>query len=206
MNRIDTFFNTSTKSIIKVVLLGDGCTGKSTFFERVSKGDTEDYKFNKKYNATTGCDVCVIPLTVNGKNVDIHLFDTAGQEQFGQLRDCYILGADGAIIMYDITNNDTRQNVFKWVKNIKDLSAKTGTTPPNIVVCGNKLDYRKKCGPSETYAFRTSTLKGCYPTEAHISTSLISAKSGENLWDGLHLLIKNTLGMWGNLTIEIRKD
>jgi GTP-binding nuclear protein Ran len=206
MNSIDTFFRDSTKSILKVVLLGDGATGKSSFFERISKGDTEDYRFNKKYNATTGCDICVIPLTVNGQNIDIHLFDTAGQEKFGQLRDSYILGADGAVIMYDITNSDTRQNVLKWVKNIKDLSVKTSTTAPNIIVCGNKSDLRKKCGPSETYVFRTATLQGHYPLESHISTSLISAKSGENLWDGLNILIKSTLGLWGKPTIKIRKD
>lgn len=206
MNTIDTFFSTSTKSILKIVLLGDGATGKSSFFERISNGNNEDYRFNKKYNATTGCNICVIPCMVNGQQVDIHLFDTAGQEKFGQLRDSYILGADGAIIMYDISNADTRQNVLKWVKNIKTLAAKTGTTAPNVVVCGNKMDLRKKCGPAETYAFRTSTLQGQYPSESTISASLVSAKSGENLWDGLHVLIKNSLKLWGNPTITVRKD
>lgn len=202
MNHIDFF--SAQKSILKIVLLGDGATGKSSFFERISNGDDENYRFNKKYNATEGCNVCVIPCTINGRNVDIHLFDTAGQEKFGKLRDSYILGADGVIIMYDISNSDTRLNVLKWLKNIKDLSAQANAIPPSVVVCGNKIDLKKKCGPSETYTFRTSTLRAHYNNDAGLSTSLISVKSGENLWDGLHLLTKHILGLWVNPKISVR--
>ena len=53
------------KSAIKIVLLGDGHVGKSSLFERLTIGSSEDYSFNKNYDATTGCNVSIIKCSNN---------------------------------------------------------------------------------------------------------------------------------------------
>ena len=187
-------FDKSTKSAVKIVMLGDGCVGKTSLFERLSLGNNDDYIFNKKYQASTGHTPCIISCVVNGQNIDIHLFDTAGQEKYGKLRDCYLLGADGVIVMYDIENAETRNNVKTWLDNITRIYQASKLSNPPVVVCGNKEDIRHKCGPRETYVYRHAALRYMY--NGPIDYVLMSVKAGTHLWDPVNILMKNILNLW----------
>ena len=188
----------SSKTHLKFTLIGDGATGKSSFFERMSDGASQGYKFKKKYDATIGCDVCQLEFTSNSKKIIIHLFDTAGQEKFGELRDSYILGSDGILIMYDISNMDTKHSVTRWINNIKRISDENNIKNIPIVVCGNKLDLKNKSGPRELFEFRDSVLEGMYNTHGNIKAELISVKANKNLMNPIYYLIKQVHGLWSD--------
>jgi GTP-binding nuclear protein Ran len=111
----------------KIVLVGDGGVGKTTWLKHHKTGE-----FEKKYIPTQGVDV--IPLTFNTSYgpVIFKVWDCAGQEKFGGLRWEYYTGAQGAIVMFDLTSKVTHTNVSHWIADL----------PTNIpiVVCGNKCD------------------------------------------------------------------
>lgn len=131
-----------TKTSIKIVLLGDGAIGKTSYFSRITSGETDEYKFSRTYDATRGCNICQIEYMIGKYAVTLHLFDTAGQEKFGAMRDSYLMGTDGIILMYDLTDNETKKNVInKWIPEIKRImkESKSNTNIP-IAVVGNKND------------------------------------------------------------------
>jgi GTP-binding nuclear protein Ran len=77
----------------KLVLVGDGATGKTTFVRRHVSGE-----FEKKYVATLGVEVRPLHFTTNKGKVTFNVWDTAGQEKFGGLRDGYYIQAHAAIV------------------------------------------------------------------------------------------------------------
>jgi len=68
----------------KIVVIGDGGTGKTTFIKRHLTGE-----FVKAYNPTIGADVYPLRFHTNMGIFDLQVWDTAGQEKFGALRDAY---------------------------------------------------------------------------------------------------------------------
>jgi len=83
----------------KLVLVGDGGTGKTTFVKRHMTGE-----FEKKYVATLGVEVHPLDFTTNRGTIVFNTWDTAGQEKFGGLRDGYYINGQCAIIMFDVTS------------------------------------------------------------------------------------------------------
>ena len=118
----------------KVVLLGDGGVGKTTFVKRHLTGE-----FEKKYIATQGVDVNSIIFYTNRGPIKLNLWDTAGQEKLGGLREGYYIGANAAIMMFDVTSRITYKNIPKWYK---DLTRICEGIP--IVLVGNKVDQKDR--------------------------------------------------------------
>ncbi|KAI3891227.1 hypothetical protein MKW98_007532 [Papaver atlanticum] len=105
----------------KLVIVGDGGTGKTTFVKRHLTGE-----FEKKYEPTIGVEVHPLDVHTNVGPVRFYCWDTAGQEKFGGLRDGYYIHGQCAIIMFDVTARLTYKN------NIP------------IVLCGNKVDVKNR--------------------------------------------------------------
>lgn len=118
----------------KLVLVGDGGVGKTTFVKRHLTGE-----FEKKYNATVGVEVHPLQFQTNRGLIVYNVWDTAGQEKFGGLRDGYYIGGQCAIIMFDVTSRITYKNVPNWHK---DLVRVCENIP--IVLCGNKVDVKDR--------------------------------------------------------------
>mmetsp|Transcript_22294 Transcript_22294/g.62613 ORF Transcript_22294/g.62613 Transcript_22294/m.62613 type:complete len:88 (-) Transcript_22294:594-857(-) len=79
----------------KIILVGDGGVGKSTFVKRHSTGE-----FEKKYKATLGVEVTPLRFNTNMGPITFNCWDCAGQEKFGGLRDGYYIMAQGAIVFF----------------------------------------------------------------------------------------------------------
>jgi len=116
------------------VLVGDGGVGKTTFVKRHLTGE-----FEKKYVATLGVEVHPLAFTTNLGPITFNVWDTAGQEKFGGLRDGYYIQGQCAIIMFDVTSRITYKNVPTWHK---DLVRVCENIP--IVLCGNKVDIKDR--------------------------------------------------------------
>jgi len=122
------------QATFKMVLCGDGGTGKTTFVKRHLTGE-----FEKKYVATLGVEVHPLGFTTNRGPIVFNVWDTAGQEKFGGLRDGYYIQGQCAIIMFDVTSRITYKNVPTWHK---DLVRVCENIP--IVLCGNKVDIKDR--------------------------------------------------------------
>merc|ERR1719222_892446 len=118
----------------KLVLVGDGGVGKTTFVKRHLTGE-----FEKKYIATLGVEVHPMPFFTNHGQVNFNVWDTAGQEKLGGLRDGYYIGGNCGIIMFDVCSRITYSNVPKWYK---DLTRVCEAIP--IILVGNKVDVRDR--------------------------------------------------------------
>ncbi|CAK7353576.1 unnamed protein product [Dovyalis caffra] len=118
----------------KLVIVGDGGTGKTTFVKRHLTGE-----FEKKYEPTIGVEVHPLDFFTNCGKIRFYCWDTAGQEKFGGLRDGYYIHGNCAIIMFDVTARLTYKNVPTWHR---DLCRVCENIP--IVLCGNKVDVKNR--------------------------------------------------------------
>jgi len=108
--------------------------GKTTFVKRHLTGE-----FEKKYVATLGVEVHPLPFHTNKGRIIFRVWDTAGQEKFGGLRDGYYIQGQCAIIMFDVTSRITYKNVPNWWR---DLTRVCENIP--IVLCGNKVEIKDR--------------------------------------------------------------
>jgi len=134
---------TAPAAIFKMVLCGDGGTGKTTFVKRHLTGE-----FEKKYIATLGVEVHPLAFYTNFGQIQFNCWDTAGQEKFGGLRDGYYIQGQCAIIMFDVTSRVTYKNVPNWHR---DLVRVCEGIP--IVLCGNKVDVKERKVKAKTITF-----------------------------------------------------
>ena len=96
-----------------------------------------------------------ISFATNLGTITYNVWDTAGQEKFGGLRDGYYIGGDAAVIMFDVTSRVTYKNVNVWWK---DLVRVCENIP--IVLCGNKVDQRdRKVKPKEITFHRRKNIQ-----------------------------------------------
>jgi len=118
----------------KLILVGDGGTGKTTFVKRHITGE-----FEKKYVATVGVEVHPLRFHTNFGQICFNVWDTAGQEKLGGLRDGYYIQGNAAIIMFDVTSRMTYKNVPNWHRDIVRVCENIP-----IVLCGNKVDIKDR--------------------------------------------------------------
>jgi GTP-binding nuclear protein Ran len=118
----------------KLILVGDGGVGKTTFVKRHLTGE-----FEKKYVATLGVEVHPLTFHTNRGPIKFNVWDTAGQEKFGGLRDGYYIQGQCAIIMFDVTSRITYKNVPNWHR---DLTRVCENIP--IVLVGNKVEIKDR--------------------------------------------------------------
>eukprot|EP00672_Neobodo_designis_P017270 CAMPEP_0174850910 /NCGR_PEP_ID=MMETSP1114-20130205/21204_1 /TAXON_ID=312471 /ORGANISM="Neobodo designis, Strain CCAP 1951/1" /LENGTH=235 /DNA_ID=CAMNT_0016085401 /DNA_START=39 /DNA_END=746 /DNA_ORIENTATION=+ len=115
----------------KVILVGDTGVGKSSLVFRMV-----DDVFFEDHCQTLGVDFKYARLSVAGVNVNLQLWDTAGQDQFANMTAQYYRGCHGVVLCYDITNRHSFERVDLWCQRLTD---QLGKLPP-VVLVGCKLD------------------------------------------------------------------
>ena len=81
-----------------------------------------DDKYTDNYNATIGVDFKIHTLNLDGKIIKVQLWDTAGQERFRTIASSYYRGAHGIVVVYDVTDQQTFDNVKQWMGEIDRYS------------------------------------------------------------------------------------
>ncbi|MFX0090408.1 MAG: Rab family GTPase [Candidatus Hodarchaeota archaeon] len=125
-----------TRSIrFKVILLGDGAVGKTTLKKiYLGKG------FQDKYKSTLGADLTIKKLDINNKSIKCDIWDLAGQPRFSKVRNLYYTGSSGAILVYDITQPNSLENLNMWISEFDKYNTIKGVP---LLIVGNKIDLRE---------------------------------------------------------------
>ena len=120
---------------IKYIIVGDSSVGKSNLLLRYSKNI-----FDPGHTATLGIEFANKKLVYNNINYLIQIWDTAGQENFRSVTRAYYKASACAMIVYDISNRKSFQNIENWIKDCVNLAPKTVL----LVLIGNKTDLEEK--------------------------------------------------------------
>ena len=115
----------------KIVVVGDCAVGKSNILSRYINN-----QFSKESKSTIGVELSSKCFKIDNKVIKINIWDTAGQERFTSITSAYYKGAKGALIVYDITRQDTFDNIDKW---LRELRLKINVDI-KVFVLGNKSD------------------------------------------------------------------
>jgi Ras-related protein Rab-18 len=102
-----------------------------------------DNDFNELQPSTIGVDFKVKMLTLGGKNIKATIWDTAGQERFRTLTNSYYRGAQGIVLVYDVTRRDSFENINEWLREVM-LHKPRDQKDMILVLCGNKVDLENK--------------------------------------------------------------
>ncbi|KFO24681.1 Ras-related protein Rab-8A [Fukomys damarensis] len=114
--------------LFKLLLIGDSGVGKTCVLFRFS----ED-AFNSTFISTIGIDFKIRTIELDGKRIKLQIWDTAGQERFRTITTAYYRGAMGIMLVYDITNEKSFDNIRNWIRNIEEK-----------MILGNKCDVNDK--------------------------------------------------------------
>jgi len=120
---------------IKYIIVGNAYVGKSNIIYRFVEN-----KFSENYRATINLDFSYKNMKINDKIFRIQLWDTAGQEEFQSISRGYYKSGACALVVYDITDRETFNNVSSWVEECKNNGPSTIT----LVLVGNKIDLEDK--------------------------------------------------------------
>ena len=121
--------------LFKLLLIGDSGVGKSCLLLRFA-----DDTYTESYISTIGVDFKIRSIELEGKTVKLQIWDTAVQERFRTITSSYYRGAHGIIIVYDVTDKESFQNIQHWLQEI-DKYANEGVMK---LLVGNKSDLQSK--------------------------------------------------------------
>ena len=119
------------KYAIKIVLVGDSGVGKSNILTRYCN-DT----FIQEGKTTIGVELENKFFNVNDDIVNVSIWDTAGQERFKSITNAYYKGAQGIVIVFDLTRQDTFEHVKTWFTEVKN----SANSNIQCLLVGNKSD------------------------------------------------------------------
>ncbi|XP_040564547.1 ras-related protein Rab-21 [Lepeophtheirus salmonis] len=149
----------------KIVLLGEGCVGKTSCVLRYV-----DDQFNERHITTLQASFLNKRLNVRGKRVNLSIWDTAGQERFHALGPIYYRDANGAILVYDITDLDSFRKVKVWIKELRKMLGNKII----LVIVGNKTDIEEKrhVEPNMAEEYAKSVGATHFHTSAKLNTGI----------------------------------
>ncbi len=96
--------------LLKIITAGDGGVGKTTLLYRYVEG-----KFLTDTKATLGVEFFWKVFNTNDKQIDLQLWDFGGQQVFRHILKNYASGAHGALLLFDLTNNSSLEQIDEWV-------------------------------------------------------------------------------------------
>jgi len=169
--------------MFKLVLLGEGRTGKTSLLTRYAKGGFDD-----KQNSTTRASFLEKDLMIGRQPVRLSIWDTAGQERYHALGPIYYRDAHGALLVFDLTDRDSLVKVQNWIKELR-VGAPSGIV---CAIAANKADLKaaRQVSDEEIASFAASV------GAIHMLTS---AKNGLNVEEifmqlATEVLKKNSVG------------
>ena len=176
---------------LNLFLLGSSTVGKTSFIKKFLK-----FEFFENNLSTLGIDVEKTVAKVGDNFVRIELWDTAGQERLRSIPKRYYSKGDGFLLLYDVTNMSTYEDVTGWIKDIREARGTTNVNGVNdkkssneiLFLIGNKIDETKKRVVKKEDAKNLASSYG-------VSYFEISCKEGVNVYEVLSKLIFEAFSM-----------
>lgn len=151
--------------IIKIVLLGEANVGKTSLLYRWIEN-----KFRENYKSTLGVNLLKKDMNIKGYGeVSAQIWDLGGQESFRSLRRLYLEGANGALLLYDMTSKESYEKLDEWIKSFKE-----DRENEPIILIGNKSDLKDKIKIKDKDANE-------FARKNKMDIIITSAKTGENV-------------------------
>ncbi|KAI8922632.1 small GTP-binding protein [Entophlyctis helioformis] len=167
--------------LFKLLLIGDSGVGKSCLLLRFA-----DDTYTESYISTIGVDFKIRTIELEGKTVKLQIWDTAGQERFRTITSSYYRGAHGIIVVYDVTDQETFNNVKQWLQEI-DRYASEGV---HKLLVGNKSDLENK----KVVDFKTASDFAAQLGIPFLETSAKNATNVEQAFLTMAKQIKDKMG------------
>jgi len=133
--------------LFKYIIIGDTGVGKSCLLLQFT-----DRRFQPVHDLTIGVEFGARMITaIDGKQIKLQIWDTAGQESFRSITRSYYRGAAGALLVYDITRRETFTHLNTWLEDARQHSNQNMT----IMLIGNKsdLEHKRQVTPEEGERF-----------------------------------------------------
>ena len=164
---------------VQLLIIGDSTVGKTSILSRYTNDE-----FNPHYLATVGLDFFKKDEIFNGKTIRIKIWDTAGQERYKSLTQGYFRNAEGIMIVYDVTNLVSFENLKYWIQSIKThIDIDKGEVP--AIIIGNKIDiFEREVKKEDAEAFAKEQKFNYFET---------SAKNGDGVNECVKFLVKTIL-------------
>jgi len=163
--------------LFKLILIGDSGVGKSCLLQRFC-GETQ---VAETHVSTIGVDFRFRYVNIDKKVVKLQIWDTAGQEKFRTITNAYYRGADGVIMVYDVTNAESFEHVEEWLADVNQFAGDSITK----LLVGNKCDKKDE----RAITFDEALKKSEQMTMPFVETS---AKEGDGV-DGAFLQLTKAL-------------
>ena len=137
------FQNENFKGAFSLILVGDTQVGKSNFITRYAKN-----KFNNDVMSSIGMNNETKMMKIKGEYYKLAIWDTAGQERFRSLPRKYYRNVDGALLLFDINDKSTFEDVNNWMNEINEYSTRSDQQEGEqkkvndivVYLLGNKID------------------------------------------------------------------
>jgi len=163
--------------VVKTVLLGEAGVGKTSLVYRFIEN-----KFRENYKSTLGVNLLKKDLEVEGYGgVSSQIWDLGGQESFRSLRKLYLEGANGGLIIFDLTDKKSFDKLNDWLESFRIAR---GEQP--LLLIGNKSDLENQAKITEKEASK-------YAKNNNMDLILTSAKTGQNVEEAFIKLNKRIL-------------
>jgi len=157
---------TAYDHLFKFTIIGDSGVGKSCLMMRFA-----DDTFNESFITTIGVDFRFRTVTVQDKVVKLQIWDTAGQEKFKTITSSYYRNAHAVMIVYDVGDHRTFQNIEQWLSDIDKFCPES--------VCRQIIGNKSDISPEEREV--TEEEARAFAKREGIRYIETSAKSAENV-------------------------
>ena len=138
----------------KILTIGESGVGKTCVLRRFVEN-----KFLKNHLATIGIDFKTKTLNINNQEIKLKIWDTAGQERFRNITTQYYKGADGIVLVYDVTDEASYDKIREWMEQIL---SNTQQDEIGLVLLGNKCDMEPRTVTEEMGKKMAEELKISY--------------------------------------------
>ena len=157
----------------KVVVIGDQNVGKTCILQRLV-----DNVFNENTEPTISNNTSKYHCNVNNKDINLTIWDTAGQEKYRSLTNVYFRDSQAAIVVFDAQNTEPLAEIQSWLASFKSVVGNQCF----VVVAANKADLVSDEAALQTRCSELETELGGIPVK------IVSAKNGDGIIDLFNLV------------------
>ena len=163
---------------LKIVVLGSAFVGKTSIINRYCNST-----FIEDTLSTIGAGFFTRTMNVDGTEVTIMLWDTAGEERFRSVAPSLLRGANGLVLVYDLTNPNSFKDIDLYMEMFLDTCNVDPTLTLPVLLLGNKNDLTRTITPETVEEWKRKN-KVAFSYE-------VSAKTGENVEKAFQTLVES---------------